>query len=1341
MRFDFQKSRQYLSEFAFGDLFREVLGWSKPTVRKAEELEIEGQLYDRRMIAELSGVAVYEVTAHDGAIAAEKVRKQIYQQTAGISLENLLIFVDRDRTQSFWYWVKREDKKRIGRSLSYFAGQSGDLILGKISALMVDFEELGDEAPSVVAVAKKLKDALDVERVTKKFYKEFKEHLEWFVEQIKGIDHENDRRWYASVILNRLMFVYFLQDKGFVDGNPNYLQDKLVQHQGKDYYKAFLCVLFFEGFAKAAPNRSEPTNLLLGNIKYLNGGLFLQHRIEKDNTISSSHPQGIAIANEAFEKTLALFERYSWNLDDTPGGQDDEISPSVLGYIFEKYINQKEFGAYYTRPEITEYLCDRTINKLILDKVNAESKRRFESIEELLFNLDTDLCIRLLETILPGLSLLDPACGSGAFLVAAMKTLINIYSAVIGKVELSNDRTLKSWLKKVRDEHKSTAYYIKKRIITDNLYGVDIMEEATEIAKLRLFLALVASAQSLDELEPLPNIDFNVMAGNSLIGLIRVDEDGFNRLDGTAIEPTQRNLLKPTAIQGSLLPMLAANEYRRILDEKNKSIALFKQQAFRADDSTEPEIRTDMLKASIDELNGKSQIKLNRLLFDEFGRLKIKFEQAQATGKPTKRLLEMKDIDRLEPFHWGYHFDQIINERGGFDAIIANPPWEVFKPNAKEFFAQYSDLVTKKTMDIKAFEKHQTELLEDPEIASAWLHYQSQFSYVSGYYRLSEHYKNQISIVNGKKAGTDINLYKLFLERCFSLLHPGGYCGIIIPTGVYTDLGAKQLREMVFSQARLDTLLGLSNERFIFEGVDHRFKFCLLTFEKGGLTDTFDACFRIDPREAIRPNQLGTFLNDHTQQVSISVSLIRQLSPDSISVMEFKNSIEYEIIEKVSAFPTLADERSSYKHIRFSRELAPSSNSSLFHTDPDQKLLPVLEGKMIHQFNHTFSRTIRYWIKESDGRKLILGKTKDEGQVLDYQTYRLGFRKIATSTNERTMISTIIPSSLCLENLQTIKVFDDKGCRRVFSKEMVALCSIWNSFIYDYLLRLKVSVNINFFFIYGTQVPKLQPGDRFFAEIVERAAKLICTTPEFDDLAQQVGLESHKNGVTDECDRAQLRAQLDGMIAHLYHLTESEFAHILSTFPIVPAATKQAAIEAYRTFAPPAGDTAIATLITQGESATLEFKSTARWNLKEDKKDRTMEEVILKTIAAFLNTQGGTLLIGVNDAGDPIGLTHDYNTLQKKNRDGFELWLMNDLFLKEFGKAIAPYIQISFHTLDNQDLCKVVALPAPEPVYVEIRDKAGQPQESFFIRTGNATNKLDKPSQITKYIKERFQTT
>src|SRR5262249_15829490 len=153
------------------------------------------------------------------------------------------------------------------------------------------------------------------------------------------------------------------------------------------------------------------------------------------------------------ENLFDLFDRYTWHLDDTPGGKDDEINPDVLGYIFEKYINQKAFGAYYTRPEITEYLCERTIHQLILDGVNTPDVakkypipgariRNYRSLGDLLLDLDADLCWRLFHDILPGLTLLDPACGSGAFLVAAMKALINVYSAVIGRIKFLHNKDL-----------------------------------------------------------------------------------------------------------------------------------------------------------------------------------------------------------------------------------------------------------------------------------------------------------------------------------------------------------------------------------------------------------------------------------------------------------------------------------------------------------------------------------------------------------------------------------------------------------------------------------------------------------------------------------------------------------------------------------------------------------------------------------------------------------------------------------------------------------------------------------------------------------------------------------
>ncbi|MFM5993176.1 MAG: Eco57I restriction-modification methylase domain-containing protein, partial [Dolichospermum sp.] len=384
-------------------------------------------------------------------------------------------------------------------------------------------------------------------------------------------------------------------------------------------------------------------------------------------------------------------------------------------------------------------------------------------------NLNNQLCQQLLDEILPQLSILDPACGSGAFLVAALQHLIKIYTAIFEFIQVSGNAENQARLIKIKQDHPSLDYYIKKRVITDNLYGVDIMEEAVEIAKLRLFLSLVASAETVDDLEPLPNVDFNIMSGNSLIGLIRVDDQRFDYMGEIK--------------QGNILQSLSSQSYQAILKEKNESISKYKEHAFIIADveGTEQEDRLQFLRDNISHVNRESAVKLNQLLLDEFGNLKIKYEEVQLKGKPVKRVLNIADMEVLKPFHWGYHFDQII-ARGGFDIILGHPPWEIFKPQAKEFFAEYSDIVTKNKMDIKTFEKEQKQLLANPEIATAWLRYQSQYPHVSLYFRSAEQYLNQISVVNGKKQGTDINLYKLFVEQCVNLLSENGECGLVIPS-------------------------------------------------------------------------------------------------------------------------------------------------------------------------------------------------------------------------------------------------------------------------------------------------------------------------------------------------------------------------------------------------------------------------------------------------------------------------------------------------------------------------------------------------------------------------------
>jgi len=1143
MSLNLKRSRQYLQEFNFQQLFIEELGWSNPPSNNYIHFEVEGQTFTRVSIAELGGLIVLEITAESGSIPDSRLRGLVYNEVSKLYLENLIIFLDKDRTQSLWYWVKREDSplNKGGRGGSvkykrdhlYVKGQPGDLFLSKLGGLVVDISEFEQNSISIVKAVQKLKEAFDIEKVTKRFYTDFQKLHTDFLEFIEGIDNERDRLWYASVVLNRLMFVYFLQRKYFLDnGNILYLENKFQENTS--FYQ-FLNELFFEGFAKRESLRDSTTITRIGQICYLNGGLFLKHRIEQQY-------EQISISNQAFEQVLKLFSSYSWNLDDTPAGDDNEINPNVLGYIFEKYINQKEFGAYYTRPEITEYLCDRTINKLICARLGEVE----QSLNDILLNLNAERCSQLLNNILPTLTILDPACGSGAFLVAAMKTLITIYSTVVGQAQkFSDNPNISKWLDAAK-KHPSLDYYIKKRIITDNLYGVDIMEEATEIAKLRLFLALVASARKVEELEPLPNIDFNIMAGNSLIGLIRVDATSFNHLlEG----PQQLDLLQPSAAQN----------YQAILEEKNQSINLYKEHAFKLGqvEGTDQEDRLIMLRDHITRVNQESLTKLNQLLLDEFSiKLGIKYEEVQPAGKQKKRLLKLDDIADLKPFHWGYHFDEVI-KRGGFDAIITNPPWEIFKPNAKEFFIKYSDLVSKKKMDIKEFEKKQKELLKDPEVAQAWSAYQSKFPYVSSYYRSAEQYPNQISIVNGKKQGTDINLYKLFTEQCQNLLRIGGDCGLVIPSGIYTDLGAKKLREMLFEQTEITGLFCFENRKTIFEGVHRSFKFVILSFTKGGITEEFPTAFmRLDV------NDLLDF--PKPEDIHLDIELIKKLSPDSLSIMEFKEERDIVIAKKMLQFPLLGEKIEGKWNLKLTSEFHMTNDSNLFKTETAKGRLPLYEGKMIHQYTHQFALT-RYWVDESEARKALLGKNvNDTGQKLDYQGYRLGFRDIASNTNERTLISTITACVFHGNKLPNLKVHDNNGKKLIESSEQILLCAILNSFVIDWMIRQKVTTTLNFFYIYQLPVPRLEAGDKWFKQIVERAAKLICTTREYDDLAKEVGLGSHHNGVTNEVERGKLRAELDGIIAHIYKLTEEEFAYILKTFPIVPDPIKQAALNAYR---------------------------------------------------------------------------------------------------------------------------------------------------------------------------------
>ena len=386
---------------------------------------------------------------------------------------------------------------------------------------------------------------------------------------------------------------------------------------------------------------------------------------------------------------------------------------------------------------------------------------------------------------------------------------------------------------------------------------------------------------------------------------------------------------------------------------------------------------------------------------------------------------------------------------------------------------------------------------------------------------------------------------------------------------------------------------------------------------------------------------------------------------------------------------------------------------------------------MIHQFDHQFGQP-KYWLEEAEARQALLGRAPDEGQTLAYQRYRLAFRDVARDSDERTMIATGLPPRVFCPHTMSLEEISTNGTG-LGGRPRLVILALFNSFVLDYLLRQRITTHASFFLVYSLRVPRAKSESPEGDLLATRAARLICTTSEFSDLWDEVmGTRwSPEVAATALTDRARLRAELDGLVAHLYGLTEEEFAHVLSTFPVVPQDTKDAALAAFRELAPKTADAELAAFLLGGEGPRVEFKSTLRWDLKENRKNPDLEKVVVKTVAGFLNGEGGTLLLGVDDDGTPVGLEPDYKSLGKSNRDGFSQHVTS-LLLERLGCDLAPCVRLSFHEVEGKDVCRVEITRSPRPVLV----KEGN-DEAFYLRTGNSTRRLSV-SEVLAYEKERW---
>jgi hypothetical protein len=191
---NFERTRDLLQKFDFKKLFIEELGWLNPKNPRPVHFDCEGASFTRTAIAELGDVPVYEIVSDDGQIPDAKLRRAVHKAIP--QAENLLVFITRERRDSLWYWLKREGGKVYPREHYYAASQPGDLFLGKLSAVLVDISELEQAGGqlSVVEVLGRLRAALDIERVTKKFYAHYQTLHEKFLDYIEGIEAQTGRK-------------------------------------------------------------------------------------------------------------------------------------------------------------------------------------------------------------------------------------------------------------------------------------------------------------------------------------------------------------------------------------------------------------------------------------------------------------------------------------------------------------------------------------------------------------------------------------------------------------------------------------------------------------------------------------------------------------------------------------------------------------------------------------------------------------------------------------------------------------------------------------------------------------------------------------------------------------------------------------------------------------------------------------------------------------------------------------------------------------------------------------------------------------------------------------------
>jgi hypothetical protein len=585
-----------------------------------------------------------------------------------------------------------------------------------------------------------LEEVFNIEKVTKEFFEKYRELFLWVKEELEKLLKKDEKIKkdfeqksvntvdFAKKLLGQIVFLYFLQKKGWFGvqrdedwgtGPKDFLR-RLFEKQIADYKNFFneiLEPLFYEALARERDDNFY--SRFDCKIPFLNGGLF-----DPLNDYDWVHTD-INLPDELFSNLLKtkegdtgtgildIFDRFNFTVkEDEPLDKEVAVDPEMLGKVFENLLevkDRKSKGTYYTPREIVHYMCQQSLINYLATELNSSSDGgRMDSSEvELVSKKDIETLIQLGETAiehdshisdngketptysyklpesvrknarlidekLASIKVCDPAIGSGAFPVGMMNIIVKTRSV------------LNSYIKEEKDR---STYDFKRHAIANSLYGVDIDLGAVEIAKLRLWLSLIVDEQDIKKIKPLPNLDYKIMQGNSLIELLSPDlvRKGSDQEKNKLIDQL-------SGLKNQYFEATSRKVKLKLRDQINELIIFIANY----DKAKELEHSKNLL------ANLKAQKSLFSLGPENLTLGEVESKEVKKLKKKVQELKNIKDASPEDHFEWHLNFNEIFEENDGFDVVIGNPPWlsnDNLSKQEKELFRKIYE-VAKSRFDI-----------------------------------------------------------------------------------------------------------------------------------------------------------------------------------------------------------------------------------------------------------------------------------------------------------------------------------------------------------------------------------------------------------------------------------------------------------------------------------------------------------------------------------------------------------------------------------------------------------------------------------------------------------------